>query len=147
MERDQFETAIANIRKARRGESYEEIIQQRTEIIEKMNIAQIEEYRKNLVEWLEVLESVLRNGVNHEGRKQYLIGLRNRVIIPLISEAKSRKKILNKIACGSAKSEVLNRFMKRAAEVLPLHVFQDIYGYAVKDLSEIEIYKNDEKPD
>lgn len=129
---------LSDINRPKKRISYEDMLNDRKVKLIHMNLNELEDYRQALVDWLNSIAVMTKEDGIKESRRQYLIGLRKHVVIPLIGEVKKAKKKINVQVCNGSKSDVLRRFMKRSAEVLPIETFQSIYGWAISEQSELD---------
>lgn len=119
------------------NKSYEERYEERTKRIDNLNISELHEYRKSLLQWQTDVDAELKS-LGEVPRRRYLVGLRKFVIRPLLTYSKKRISTLNRVLHNGVTKDLAKRFMEVAFKTLPIEVFQQLYGLTVTQ-EEIEL--------
>jgi len=113
--------------------NFDIVIEVETERIQKMSMGELTSRREGLKRQLENIHDLMREPGIEEGRRKYLKGQRM-VITILLGKIKTRHKAFNKFVNNRTPKDLATRFVQQAAEVLPLKLFQKIYGLAMSDI-------------
>lgn len=111
--------------------SFEELYAEEAKIIQGLNLEKLEVFREKLIARLDSLTNYLREEDIVEARRQYLIGVRNHVIRPLLKLTKERRAMLNRVIHCGGNSKFLKTFYEEALRYLPIHEFQIILGRTI----------------
>lgn len=117
--------------RAKKRLSYEDVFAEKEGQLNRMNLQELRKAHQDLIAWLDNLDVLLKEPGIKESRRQYLIGLRNRVVRPLLTALKNRRKTINRVIHNSVSKDFAQRFVEVAAEQLPMEQFQRIYGVAL----------------
>lgn len=101
--------------------------------IDTLNIPGIVAYRTHLRGQLQNVDLLLKEDdvQSNDRKRKYFVELRRLVIKPLLRHSKMRMKQINRVLHNGTTKSQAARFIDIAAEVLPLEVFQRIYGLTV----------------
>lgn len=102
--------------------------------IDQMNLKTLKNYRDITINQLNKIDSeikLLSINDNNIGRKKYLKGLRKNTIEPLLSYIKKRQVLINRVVNNGITTKFSISFVKIASEILPIDLFQKIYGLAL----------------
>ena len=94
-----------------------------------MSLAEIKKYRESRKRQLENIHDMMREEGITEGRRKYLKG-RRMVITNLLASTKERIKTINVVVHNGTTMNIASKFVRIAAEELPIDVFQRLYGLA-----------------
>ncbi len=116
-------------------QTFESRYQERADLIDRMNIVELKAVRVDLKRWLENTDITLNEHdmKTNDSKRKYFIELRRRVIAPLLNRSKTRLKQINVVLYNGTTKEQAVRFIDVAAEILPMHLFQKIYGLTIGD--------------
>lgn len=108
---------------------FDDFIREEEAKIGGMSITEIKKYRESRKRQLENIHDMMREEGITEGRKKYLKG-RRMVITNLLAFTKERIKIINVVVCNGTTMDIASKFIRIAAEELPIDIFQKLYGLA-----------------
>lgn len=116
--------------------SYEMILDLRIQEVERLGLNDLNEYRNKCIQWMSSTETLMKEDNITDGRKQYLLGLKNHVIAPLLNHIKKRRATMHRVVHNGASRDFASRFIEKAMEILSIEQFQSVYGAA---LTKVEI--------
>jgi S-adenosylmethionine hydrolase len=130
--------------RAKKRRNFDDIFAEKSAEIDKMSLKELRDHRKYLTSWKTNIEELRKEDGIARGRFLYLSGLRN-VAINLLKYSKDRIKMINVVINNGTTISHAKRFVKIAADTLPLGIFQTIYGLSLcqeeKDQTAIESVK------
>lgn len=115
----------------RERESFEDRFEKECQKINTLNLPELEDYRSDLFDWQSRVNKELKEIGIKQSRKNFLLGIRKKVIEPLVRLTRERKKLFNKAINNSGSDKFLRNFYREAANTLPLYTFQRICGRAL----------------
>lgn len=122
---------IGNLKNTpKKRETFEYRYSQRVAELDRLNISELKIHRAGLIGWLNKVDFLLQEPDVKacDNKRKYFIELKRRVILPLLHYSKARIKQINVLLHGQTPASRAARFIEVAAEVLPMHLFQKIYG-------------------
>ncbi|TET67568.1 MAG: hypothetical protein E3J56_12660 [Candidatus Aminicenantes bacterium] len=100
--------------------------------IDKMSLNEIATTRKLFTETLEKIHLNLKEQNIKDGRRRFLRGQR-KIYTQLCSYTKERIRLIHLVVCNGTSESLARKFLKVAADELPIEIFQRIYGLALTD--------------
>jgi len=123
---------IGNLKDAprKKRERFEDRYTRGAAEIDGLNLLELKTHRDGLVDWLEKNDFLLGEPdvKASDNKRKYFIELRRRVILPLLHHSKVRGKQINVLLHNQTSASRAARFIDVAAEILPMRLFQKIYG-------------------
>lgn len=100
--------------------------------INKMSLNDILATRKSFTETLEKIHLNLKEQNIKDGRRRFLRGQR-KIYTQLCSYTKERIRLIHLVICNGTSESLARKFLKVAADELPIETFQQVYGLALTD--------------
>jgi len=108
---------------------FDDFIKEEEARIGTMSLAEIKKYREGRKRQLENIHDMMREEGITEGRRKYLKG-RRMVITNLLAFTKEKIRTINVVVHNGASMNIASKFIRIAAEELPIDIFQRLFGLA-----------------
>jgi len=116
------------------GDTYEKLYDSELKYMSNLNLTEIKSYRQKLVARYNAINALLKHEPMSDAKRKYYLGYRKHVLRNLLSAAKKRIATLNRIINNGTNINTSHRFVRVAMEILPLDLFQRIYGLALSQI-------------
>lgn len=109
--------------------NFDEYLEKRSNEMMSMSLAQLGKFREDLKKSLEFIHDRMKDSKS-EGWIKFLRG-RRKILTILMGRSKKRIKTINVVVYNGTPVNVAVKFVRIAAEELPINVFQRIYGLSM----------------